>query len=76
MFRLKEKLSVFRNFVEQWKFFIEDLTFLHCSAIEWTDIFVQLSLDITFHAIVGWGSKFRTTECRTADMSKIQTFEY
>ena len=51
MFRLKEKISVFRNFFDQWKFSIEDCTFLHCSTIERTNIFVQLSLDITFHAI-------------------------
>ena len=46
MFRLKEKFSVFRNFSDQWNFSIED-----CSALEYTNIFLQLSLDITFHAI-------------------------
>ena len=50
MFRWKEKLSIFRNFVDQWNFSIEDCTFLHCSALKPTNIFVQLSLDITFHA--------------------------
>ena len=24
----------------------------------------------------GWGSKFGTTKCRTADISKIRNFEY
>ena len=52
--RLKEKFSVFRNFFDQWNFSMEDCTFLHCSALEQTNIFVQLSLDITFHAIE-WG---------------------
>ena len=51
MFRLKEKFSVFCNFCDQWNFSIEDCTFSHCSALEWTMFFVQLSLDITFHAI-------------------------
>ena len=51
MFRWKEKFSVFRNFFDQWNFFVEDCTWLHCSALESTNIFVQLSLDITFHAI-------------------------
>ena len=49
MFRLKENFSVFRNFFEHWNFFIEDCKFLHCSAL--SNIFVQLSLDITFYAI-------------------------
>ena len=26
--------------------------------------------------IFGWGSKFRMTKCRTADISKIRNFEY
>ena len=30
---------------------MEHCTFLHCSALEQTNIFVQLSLHITFHAI-------------------------
>ena len=51
MFRLKDKFSVFRNIFDQWKFSIEDCTFLHRKALEWTNIFVQLSLVITFHAI-------------------------
>ena len=51
MFRLKEKFSVFRNFFDQWNFSIEDCTFLHCRALEEINIFVQLSLDITFQAI-------------------------
>ena len=50
MFRLKEKISVFRNFFDQWNLSIEDSTFLHRSALEKTNIFVQLSSDITFHA--------------------------
>ena len=54
MFRLKEKNSVFRNFFDQWNFSIEDCTFIHCSALEKTNIFVQSSLDIIFHAIE-WG---------------------
>ena len=51
MFRLKENLSVFRYFFDQWNFFIEDCTLLHSSALEKTNIFVQLSLDITSNAI-------------------------
>ena len=51
MLRLRENFSVFRNFFDQWNFSIEDCTFLHCSALEWTNISIQLSLDITFHAI-------------------------
>ena len=51
VFRLKEIFLVFRNFFDQWNFSIEDCTFLHCSALELTKVFVQLSLDITFHAI-------------------------
>ena len=51
MFRLKENFSVFCNFFDQWNFSIEDCTLLHCSALAWTNIFVQLSLDITFHTI-------------------------
>ena len=51
MFRPKEKFSVFRNFFDQWNFSIEGSTFLHCSALENTNIFVQSSLDITFHVI-------------------------
>ena len=50
MFRLKGKISV-RNFFDQWNFSIEGWTFLHCSALESSNIFVQLSSDITFHAI-------------------------
>ena len=33
------------------KLFYRRLYSLHCSALEWTNIFIQLSLDITFHAI-------------------------
>ena len=51
IFKLKEKFSVFHYFFDQWNFSIHDCTFLHCSALEWTNILVQLSLDITFHAI-------------------------
>ena len=51
MFRLKEKFSVFLHFFDQRNFSIEDCSFLHCSALELTNIFVQLSLDITFHEI-------------------------
>ena len=51
MFKLKEKFTVFRNFFDQWNFSIEDCTFSHCSVLEKTNIFVQSSLDITFHAI-------------------------
>ena len=51
MFGLKEKFSVFRNFFLLWNFSIEDCTFLHCSAPKWTNIFFELSLDITFHTI-------------------------
>ena len=51
MFRLKENLPVFRHFFDQQNFSIEDCTFLHCSALEYTNIFFQFSLDITFHAI-------------------------
>ena len=29
-----------------------------------------------YYAINGWGSKFGTTKCRTADISKIRNFEY
>ena len=69
MFRLKEKFSVFLNFFEQRNFSIEDCTFLHCSTY---DIFVQLSLDITFHAIEcgvttcpGYGETSVSTCCCT-----------
>ena len=58
MFRLKEKVSVFHNFFDQCNFSIEDCSFLHCSALESTNIFVQLSLDIIFHAI-----ECRVTTC-------------
>ena len=51
MFRLKEKFSVFRKFFDQWNFSVEDCIFWHCSALEWTNIFVQSNSDITFHAI-------------------------
>ena len=51
MFRLKEKFSVFCNLFDQWNFSIEDCIFLHCSVLEYTNIFVEFSLDITFHAI-------------------------
>ena len=36
------------------KLSIEYCTVLHCSALTLTNIFVQLSLDITFHAIEMW----------------------
>ena len=50
MFRLKEK---FQFFVIFWtnETFLWDYTSLHCRALEQSNIFVQLSLDITFHAI-------------------------
>ena len=51
MFTFEENFSDFCNFFDQGNFSIEDCTFLHCSALEYTNIFVQLSLDITFHAI-------------------------
>ena len=51
MFRLKEIFLVFRNFFDHGNFSIEDCTFLHCSALEQTNILVQLGLDIIFHAI-------------------------
>ena len=34
MFRLKDKFSIFRNFFDQWNFFIEHCIFLHFCSIE------------------------------------------
>ena len=28
------------------------------------------------YRIDGWGSKFRTTECRTTDITEFRNFEY
>ena len=58
MFRSKEKFSVFHIFFDQWNFSIEDCTFAHCSALEQTNNFVQLSLDITFQT-----NEFSVTTC-------------
>ena len=49
--RLKEKFSFFRNLFDEWNFSIEHCTFIHCSALEWNNIFFKLNLDMTFHAI-------------------------
>ena len=38
-------------------------------------ILVEFEMDFC-RAVLGWGSKFGTTKCRTADISKIRNIEY
>ena len=44
----------------------------------WIDI-IDLAVRVIFEILnreIGWGSKFGTTKCRTADISRIWNFEY
>ena len=60
-FRCKSKFSEF------WVFGV--LTFRNLAL-------VSFGCRLTDHSDFGWRSKFGTTKCRTADISKIRNFEY
>ena len=74
MNRFAQKVRNLKNkeFITKFILFFSTLKYKNFAFIQLTWVSVGQGRELNR----GWGSKFRTTKCRTADISKIRNFEY